>query len=63
MENESTMSVPFLNVLLNTPDTDHDICDFQMRNYLESIAKYIECETQTTIEAAMFIRERKSDFE
>lgn len=64
MNNElTTISMPLLNLLLNTPSDITPIGNYEMRKYLDSLAQYISEVAIDVENAAELLRERKVDFE
>ena len=61
MTTEETVNL--LNLLLNTPSNIKEIDNHVMRNYIDSLATYVEKEARSVSNAAELLRERKIDFE
>lgn len=59
----TTLSMPLLNLLLNTPSDITPIGNCEMRKYLDSLAQYISEVAIDVENAAELLRERKVDFE
>ena len=49
--------------MLNTPSNIKEIDNHVMRNYIDSLATYVEKEARSVSNAAELLRERKIDFE
>ena len=63
MTTEETVNINLLNLLLNTPSNIKEIDNHVMRNYIDSLATYVEKEARSVANAAELLRERKIDFE